>query len=194
MSPGGASPAAFGPSPRSCTLAPTRSYRGFMPTSPRVRVVVACLALGLAACDRPEPAPKPSEAKSSEPKPSDPPAAPAAPSAPVVEGLVFPIGAVVYAHEQRRVFRGVTSDLTWVATHEDAVGLLTWMSESTSSLGDVVIDVHGPSDPGVPQTGLPSGMGAAISVTRAQSSERCLPCYDAFGTRVAEPIEGCDCP
>jgi hypothetical protein len=105
----------------------------------------------------------------------------------------LPDGAVEFARQRKRVYPGIESDVVWVAVRQDGVGLMPWIQENGKILDDTVVTIQGPHDPEVPQEGLPAWAQSVIMFAPKQNGERCAPCYDMVGKKVAEPISGCDC-
>jgi hypothetical protein len=105
----------------------------------------------------------------------------------------LPDGAVEYARERKHVYRGIESDVVWVAVREDAVGLMPWLQDNRKMLDDTVLTIQGPHDPGVPQQDLPAWAQSVIMFAPKADGERCAPCYDMVGKKIAEPVSGCDC-
>lgn len=109
----------------------------------------------------------------------------------VLHGVTFPVGALSYATGQHQIWRGITSEVTWIATREDVLGLIGWMSNLGAS-SPIHIVVQSPGDPGVPAA-APSWAGSVLMIALKQEGEACLPCFDPVGRPVTERGEGCRC-
>lgn len=105
----------------------------------------------------------------------------------------MPDGAVEYARERKRVYRGIEATVVWVAARQDSLGLMSWIQANRKVVDDTIVTIQGPHDPGVPQQGQPAWAQTVIMFAPKTDGVRCDPCYDALGKKVAEPVAGCDC-